>query len=250
MTEIDIIIISNAKNPESRKLTTDTIESLLASEPPEKIRFNIFVIESDKNAEPFQYPNTQTIKPAVPFGYHTYLNIGVRAGKSSYIGLANNDLIFHPGWASAILSAMQADQSIESAGTWCDIFHNNRNIPELPLIQPGYTNGIQITGWFLFLTRRLYNRMDGLDENFSFWYCDDDYGKTLESMGVKHALITSARVTHITSQSTVKLNPKEFRRLTLLPNLYFDYKWNHRSYLVYLMKRVILYFRLQWNLTR
>lgn len=247
MIEIDIVIISNAKNTEARKLTEQTIESLLISEPSNEIKFYIIVVESEKTAENYHYPNTITIKPSVPFGYHTYLNIGVRAGKSPFIGLANNDLIFHKGWASAILAEMRKDSSLESAGTWCDIFHGSRNIPIRPTVQKGYTNGVQVTGWFLFLTRNLYNRMNGLDENFSFWYCDNDYAKTLESMGVNHALITTAKITHITSQSTVKLNTSDFNRLTLLPNLYFDYKWNHRSYLVYLIKKLILTIRLKWN---
>lgn len=92
--------------------------------------------------------------------------------------------------------------------------------------------------------------MGGLDEHFSFWYCDDDYGRTLQALGIQHALVTQARVDHITSQSTIRLDPAEFRKLTLIPNLYFDYKWNHRSYPVYLIKRLILALKLKWNLTR
>jgi GT2 family glycosyltransferase len=250
MRHIDIIIISNAKNEEFLNITNQTIQTLLLSENPDEIQFHPIIVESNDETPDYNYPNAVTIRPNSKFGYHKYLNIGVKAGNSPYLGLANNDLIFHKGWASAILSEMDKNPKLESAGTWCDRFHPSRNISESPEVQFGYTNGIYITGWFIFLKRSLFDRMNGLDENFSFWYCDDDYGKTLESMDVKHALITQAKVTHITSQSTIKLDPKEFRKLTLLPNLYFDYKWNHRSYLIYLIKRLIFYFRLKWNLTR
>lgn len=249
--DIDIIIISNARSAEHHALTCRTIETLLASEREDAIHFHVFVVESASDCPDYEYPRTHTLRPGkIPFGYHTYLNLGVRAGSSAYIGLANNDLEFYPGWASAILKAMAESPEIQSAGTWCQRFHGSRNIPSTPMVQRGYTNGIHITGWFLFLTRKSYHQMGGLDEHFSFWYCDDDYGQTLRSLGIVHALITSARVDHITSQSTIRLTPEEFRKLTLIPNLYFDYKWNHRSYPVYLIKRLILAIKLKWNLTR
>lgn len=244
--DIDIVIISHAKNAAFEQLTVQTIESLLASESPEEICFHIYVIESDLSVKDYAFPNTYTIRPKVAFGYHRYLNIGVKLGKSNYIGLANNDLIFHKGWASHILQHMNQDPAIASAGSWCSTFHSKHQISKSPEVQVGYQNGIHITGWFLFLTRKLYDTMGGLDEHFTFWYCDDDYGKTLESLGIKHALITNAEVTHISSQTTIELPPEHFNKMTKLPNLYYDYKWNHRSYLVYLIKRGIFRLKELW----
>jgi GT2 family glycosyltransferase len=239
-TEIDVIIISYAYNDDKRALTIQTIETLLASESPKYYKFNIFVIESDKNTEIYEYPNTITLKPDQKFGYHTYLNIGVRKGKAPWLVLANNDLIFHKGWFRAILQAKEEDPELESFGTWCNKFHKSKSVSKIPKIQYGYTNGIHVTGWLIVLTRELYNRMSGLDEKFYFWYCDDDYRMTIKQMEVKHALITNSEVSHLTSQTTNELSLEKYRHMTLLPNLYFDYKWNHKSYIVYILKKIIL----------
>jgi GT2 family glycosyltransferase len=244
---IDVIIISYAYDEHKRRLTEQTIETLLASESDENFEFYIYVIESDKNTESYNYKNTVTIKPNIKFGYHTYLNIGVNAGKSAWIALANNDLIFKKGWATSIMKAKNIRPDIESFGTWCENFHPAKSVSKYPEIQYGYTNGIHITGWFIILTRELYNNMNGLDENFIFWYCDDDYKMTLKKMEIKHALITSSEVTHITSQTTIEMDSEKYHNMTLLPNLYFDYKWNHRSYIVYQLKKILLKIRKTWK---
>jgi GT2 family glycosyltransferase len=244
---IDIIIISNAKNQNLRILTENTIKSLLESESSNKFIFNIIVIESSTSADDYAYPNTKTIKPNEKFGYHKYLNIGAKLGNSPYIGFANNDLIFHPGWLSSILEEMKKDISLESVGTWCPKFHPINNVKKEPIVQPGYTNGIHMTGWFIFMKRSLYNKLEGFDENFIFWYCDDDYRRTLESEGIRHALITSAEITHITSQSISDEDPVTYKKLTQLPHLYYDYKWNHKSYIIYILKKMFLILSLKWN---
>lgn len=241
LIEIDIIIISYAYDSQKRELTESTLKSILTSESEKEFNFHIYVIESEKTADNYNYKNTTTIKPSVKFGYHTYLNIGVQLGSSPWIVLANNDLIFKKGWATAILDAKKEDPELESFGTWCEHFHISKGISKTPIIQYGYTNGIHITGWSIVLTRKLYIKMNGLDENFIFWYCDDDYKMTIKQMGVKHALITNSEITHLTSQTTIEMSEKKYRNMTLLPNLYFDYKWNHRSYIIFIIKRILLW---------
>lgn len=243
LTEIDIIIISYAYDNKKRELTDSTIKSLLSSESEDEFTFHIFVIESEKTAENYNYRNTITIKPSETFGYHRYLNIGISMGSSPWLVLANNDLIFKKGWASAILGAIKIDPELESFGTWCERFHPSKGISKTPTIQYGYINGIHVTGWSIILTRKLYIKMNGLDEKFKFWYCDDDYKMTIKQMGVKHALITNAEITHLTSQTTIELDDKKYMKMTLLPNLYFDYKWNHRSYIIYMAKLIILWLK-------
>src|ERR1700749_4974158 len=100
---IDIIILSYAKDEKLKALTEQTIATLLDSEDPEHIKFDVLVIESDKSLRPYQYPGTQTIYPDETFGYNKYMNIGIKATGNEYVCLCNNDLVFHKGWAGAIL---------------------------------------------------------------------------------------------------------------------------------------------------
>jgi GT2 family glycosyltransferase len=106
-------------------------------------------------------------------GYHRYLNIGRRAGKSPYIALCNNDLTFEKGWANEIIRVMEMHPQMKSASPWC---------PQ----------------WCIFQQRDIYDTYPNgeLDEQFEFWYCDNDYGMSLQQAGIKHILIPSSVVNH------------------------------------------------------
>src|SRR4051812_37526831 len=93
-TQIDILILSYAKDEHLKDLTIQTIDTLLKSEDPGEIQFNVVVIESNKQMQPYQFENSTTIYPAEKFGFHKYLNIGIRQTNSPYVCLCNNDLIF------------------------------------------------------------------------------------------------------------------------------------------------------------
>src|ERR1700753_58503 len=121
--EIDIIILSYAKDKKLKRLTEQTIETLLGSEDPLKIHFNVVVIESNKILTPYQFKHSLTIYPDEKFGFNRYLNIGIKATRHSYICLCNNDLIFHAGWASAILRAMWSHPEISSINPLCEHFN-------------------------------------------------------------------------------------------------------------------------------
>ena len=95
ITEIDIIMLSYSHNEELKQMTENAIRSLIDSEDANKIKFNIILIESEKKLKPYQYPNTTTIYPNQVFGYHRYMNVGIRMTKARYVCLCNNDLYFH-----------------------------------------------------------------------------------------------------------------------------------------------------------
>src|SRR3569833_1367068 len=113
--EIDIIILSYANTAALKNLTIQTIDTLMASEDPDKIRFNVLIIESAKDLQPYQYDNSRTIYPKEQFGFHKYLNIGIKETNSRFVCLCNNDLIFHKNWTTEILNAMDNDPAMLSA---------------------------------------------------------------------------------------------------------------------------------------
>ncbi len=239
--EVDIIIMSNATIPEFVELTNNTITTLLASESPDKIHFNIVVMESCKTQPPFDYPGTHTYYPTEVFGYNRYLNIALKKCKSDYVGICNNDLLFKRGWCSAILNAMEKDPLLLSAGMWCDVFHRQiKHLQKEPEVQYGYTNGLQVTGWGFFVKREIFKQIGPFDEHFVFWYHDNDYSKVLEKFNIRHALITSSEVDHLASTSVIKLGKKTNIKYTIWPQLYYDYKWNHKNILIYYLKMIRL----------
>jgi GT2 family glycosyltransferase len=228
---IDIIILSYAKNEHLKTLTNQTIETLLASEDPKKIHFNVLVMESEKSLQPYEFPNSNTVYPTEKFGFHKYLNMGIKATTSTYVCLCNNDLIFHKGWATEILNAMDNDPTMLSAVPYCPNFHTKEGFEQSGSPIEGYF-GILI-GWCIFVKREIFDIIGPLDENLVFWYCDYDYSNTLEKFKVKNCLVPTSMVTHLGSESITRVDDKEHKKLTQIPRFYFSYKWHHRSYIRY-----------------
>lgn len=194
MKNLDVVIISWAKNNELFKFTNNGIKSLLASEDLNEVNINIFVVESNKKINWDFYPNTKTLYTDKPFGYHRYLNIGTFSGNSEYVCLCNNDLTYEKGWASAIIREMEKDRDLLSACPFCPqtLPANIKNTVNYY----GYTVRQHVGGWCIFQRRDIYNKIGKLDETFEFWFCDNDYALELMSRNIKHALITSSVVNH------------------------------------------------------
>ena len=243
MIEIDIIILSYAKNVKLKQLTKQTISTLLVSENPAQINFNIIVIESNKNLAPFQFENTKTIYPSEKFNFNKYLNIGIRLTSNKYVCFCNNDLIFHKNWATNILLA-QTSHNIMCASTYWENYHlGERNI------QPNsgnITGGINIfSGWCFLICRPLFEKIGMFDENISFWYSDDDFCKVLEKYKIPNILVTNAQVTHVGGYSLDNLQIKQKLEYTILPQIYYEYKWHHQSRCLYLLKYIWHSFRIK-----
>lgn len=229
--DIDIIILSFAKDEKLKAITQQAIDTLLASENPEEINFNILVIESNRTLQPYQFNGAKTIYPDTDFGFNKYLNIGIKQTHSKYITLCNNDLIFQKGWASEILRAMDNDSTLMSATPYCSTFHAGAGFDPEGVVLEGYFG--TFVGWCFFVKREIFDIIGELDEKFNFWYADADYCQLLVKHKVKNCLIPSSRVTHLGSESLKTTSEKDQQKLTQLPRFYYSYKWQHHSWLKY-----------------
>lgn len=233
-TEIDVIILSFAKDAKLRQVTETGLATLLASEPADKIRFNVVVLESNHAAKAYDFPNVRTVFPKEKFGYHKYMNIGIGMTDSPFVCICNNDLLFHPGWASAILEAFAADPDLSSASPACSIHHPAHGIPIRNGVKYGYEVRGELIGWCLFFKREMLKVTGKLDPKFTFWYADNDYSKMLQKHGLKHALVTDAIVDHLESQTLNAEEEKKRKVLTERARFYYEYKWEGRSFFSYL----------------
>lgn len=235
--QIDIIILSNTDSVQKLKMTEACVESLLASEVLAEIQFNIVIVESCKTFSGYSPRYGRTIVPPGKFGFNKFFNIGIAATSAELVCLCNNDLIFHPRWASQMLSAMANNPAIESCCPFCGIYHPTRGITQNDPPRLSY-HFEALIGWCIFVKRSVLRRIGPLDEKIVFWYAERDYGNHLEALGIKHALIPSARVDHLGSQSLKDCSKMEKHALTSLQQFYFDYKWGHRSRLKLWLQRV------------
>ena len=245
MTNIDIIILSYAKNDHLRQLTEQSISTLLESEDREIINFKVLVIESNKTVAPYQFSNTTTIYPNEQFGFNKYLNIGIRSTNSPHICLCNNDLIFHKNWASEILKQFNLYPNLKSANPFCNLFEYDNfiiNSSDLIIRRENLNiNGI-LTGWCIFVERSIFSKIGLLDESFEFWYADNDYDLTLKKHKIDHALIKSSKVTHLACQSHEILGDN-LELMTLGQRQVFKRKWGEKSILKKLYNFVLKKFR-------
>ncbi|PWS31691.1 glycosyltransferase family 2 protein [Pedobacter paludis] len=237
MINIDIIILSYTKNEKLKQVTEQTIDTLLKSEDAEQIKFNILVIESNGEIEPFQYKNSTTVYPREKFGFHKFLNIGAKLSSSNLICFCNNDLIFHRGWATSLINAMNKDPELACLCPYCPIFHGNQQ-NSFDEINYGFVNGINFTGWCFMIKRSTINITGKFDEHFKFWYADDDYRLTLKCNQLKNAMIKSAMVTHLGSETLSSEKISTNNNLILEGFAYYKYKWIHHNFSLYLYDKL------------
>lgn len=244
MIEIDIIILSYAKDDYLKGLTQQTIDTLLASEDPREIKFNVLVIESEKSIEPYQFRGSKTIYPKEKFGFNKYLNIGIKETSSPYLCLCNNDLIFHNEWATNISKVLKEDPEIVSSNPICPDFLPTKKLLGTNKVLIGNRknifNGI-LTGWCIFIRREIFDTIGFLDEQFEFWYADRDYGLTMLKFNIKHALVPNSIVKHIGNQSHNSIEAEKLNYLTTGQKKIFEQKWGRqRNKLNNSIKKVIL----------
>ena len=230
---IDIIILSFAKDEQLKNLTIQTIDTVLASEKPEDIHFNIVVIESNNALKPYQFENSVTIYPGTKFGFNKFLNIGIRATSNKYVCLCNNDLIFNKGWASEMLNFINGFGSdIIVTSPFCEKSHVNFKDAQAPL--EGYFG--YFAGHCFFTTRETLALVGPLDEKINFWYSDSDFLELMAKYNIKHYLLPNSKVYHLGSKATAQFWKLDFLRYTHHPNIYFCYKWRDKNIVRYYLR--------------
>lgn len=228
ITEIDIIILSFAQTEELKQVTVNCLSSLMASEDPGQIQFNIIIVESEQDMKPFQYEYGTTVYPDSPFGYNRYMNIGIQMTSARYICLCNNDLIFHPQWATEILKPFQKYWDLHSASPMCTIHHTKLGMePNIGLL-PGYRERVEVSGWCLFFKRSILRKLGHFDENFMFRHASHDYTHLLSSLGLNHLLVTSSLVDHLDHTTLNKQEPERWDELMYQQDIYYEKKWGYR----------------------
>lgn len=214
MYEVDVVILSWAKTVGLKQITEKGIQTLLRSEKPENVKFNVFLLESNTQVK-YTFPdNVKVVYITEKFGYHKFMNIGRKMGNAKYVALCNNDLRFQKNWASNMIKEMEADNELLSA---CPVE------PIVNMLSKHFTNekyGYEtrkfVNGWCIFQKREIYDIIGDLDEQFEFWCCDDEYGMVLEKNNIKHALIKTSIVNHDENggKSLQQLTPEVSRQYT------------------------------------
>lgn len=195
---VDVVILSYTKNDKFFAMTKHCMESLHESES--NYQFDIHLVETSNDLSRFDYSPlvTSILQPGIPFNYNQYLNQILPKCKSNHVVIMNNDVLCHKGWFTEIVKQME-QHNLDSASPKCPLWEAHRPFTEGVVY--GFDSGVHFCGWCLVLTQATLQHILPLDETFSFWFQDNDMAQFLRCTKKKHALITSALMTHLESQS-------------------------------------------------
>jgi hypothetical protein len=230
MRHVDIVVISWARNEDLFVTTCQGLTTLFSSDEGGVI-FHAYVVESNprvfyEDVIDSERHSCKTIHPNSEFGYHKFLNLGRKECNSPYVALCNSDLTYEKGWAERIIEVMDRENDILSASPWCPQTQGDN------MGKPTYVEGFrirqEIAGWCIFQSRKIYEFIGDLDENFKFWYCDNDYSFTLKDKNVRHCLVTNSIVNHhhnIIGKTATSLTDEEIQEMTTQQLQVFVEKW-------------------------
>ncbi len=190
--EVDMVILSWAKDDELKKVTEDGIRTCIESES--NVKFNFYIVETNSDVA-YDFPNTQTIYPSSNFGYHKFMNIGVREGNSKYVCICNNDLTYEKSWASNIIELMESNPQVKSASPWCPQTQGD-NKDHIGKVYQGHRVRGELAGWCIFQQRDVYDTIGQLHEGVDFWFSDNIYADQLRINNVPHVLVPHSVVNH------------------------------------------------------
>lgn len=199
MNEISIIMLSNAKNEKLKSVTENAIRSCLDSS--KDMIFDIIIFE--KNPYIF-YKSTRTFHYNFDFNYNKLMNLGVQHSLYQYVGMFNNDVLFHSHWAENVLREMQQHELL-SASCFCPHF-NNVLLDELSF---GYELWQQVNGWALVVNKKIFSKIKKIPEDVTFWYSDNCYAELIKYHKIKHALVKKSVVEHLEQGSGTIRNEKK-----------------------------------------
>ena len=197
------------------KMNCECIDSLLQSENW-NYGLEIILIESNKQS---RYVYDEQVKILVPdemFNFHRFLNIGIKASKSDFVALCNNDIIFSKNWFSEILKVKSKRKDIlcfspidrDYTTMSYDLF------PDTKDYYVGWDNKYHFSAWCFVLDRKIFNITGYLDEIFNFYAADDDFLMTLRKYALDNALVTKSYVKHLSQQITKKIDEAKSPRIT------------------------------------
>lgn len=183
----DVIMLSKATDVRTRRMTQQAIDTCRAGAGTLPVR--IVVVEQ---APKIVYRHAETVHRPGPFSYNAFANAAAALGTAPWIVVANNDLVFEPGWLHPLITA---DHELVSP-------HNPGDPRQEDLPADGETgreNGRHLSGWCFMISRRLWEEIGGLDEEFTFWCADDAVLEQCVAAGVEGMVLPDSRVRHLGS---------------------------------------------------
>ena len=157
---VDVVIVSGRQNRRLKSLTQATVNSCLAG--ANSLPVHVVVIEQHAGV---RYQHAQTVFAGDEFNYNRFVNRGIQLGFAPWVVVANNDLVFHDGWLHELLAVNYplVSPKCPNDSRQADVTQNSC----------GFINAQHLSGWCFMISRDLWHRFGGFDDDVVFW-CSDD----------------------------------------------------------------------------
>ena len=145
---------------------------------------------------PVQFHGATVIQVPLPFNYNQAINIGVARSSNEWVFVMNNDVVVYPGAFDKMITA-----GYDSVSPMSAINAPGQN--GATGIEEGYQICRHIAGWCIGCKRWVFARLPGgkMDERYFYFHQDVQYSTLLHQLGIKHALVTEAKIDHLQCQS-------------------------------------------------
>jgi glycosyltransferase involved in cell wall biosynthesis len=204
---VDIIIPSKT-SAQFADMVKRCITSLRESEDS-FIAFNVILVESEHDS-PVHVGQDKTLwwSEDRNFNYNGALNMGIRDSRNDWVVLANNDVVFKPGWFTEMLRLNAKYPHLKSFSPWND--YDNWHPVRFPnvtteeyIIDDRICCGM--AGWCIVTKREVLSKIT-LSERVELWYSDNIYADELRRIKQPHALAVRSKVDHLVSQTLNTIN--------------------------------------------
>ena len=200
MQNLDVIILSYARDEAHFDMVKKCVSSYL--DGGDKFINRIILVESNKDFDLSVWREFSdkiiAICPSWKFNYNKFLNIALDYCESEFVCVSNSDLVVHENCVGNILKEFEKDSELMSASPVDRTWHRNsyRDFPEDNSIYYGYETTKYLLGFNIYCRRSVYDIIGKYDERFDFYHQDNDYETCLRVNRLKHAMVTSAHITH------------------------------------------------------
>lgn len=233
---IAAIMLSNTSDDQYYLMTENALTSMHKNKGSADNCIKCVVVETNKNAKKHNQDLSDTITPDDSvFNYNKYINYGYKhiienyGNDIEYVCILNNDLIFHENWLINLISGLE-DNNLDSVSPLSPGWFKHNDINEEWRVHRGWDIGLHFCGWCLLFKKESYDKLNPLDERFLFWCQDDDLAKTMDKLNMSHALISTARVTHLVSRSHNLIPPGMHNEFTHGMGIILNQKINEGGY--------------------
>ena len=209
--KLSVIILSYAIDEEVYQMNCRAIESLFASEEWSKGEPEVLLMESNREAKYTYDARVRVSIPEEKFRFHRFFNIGLDNTSGEYVAFCNNDIVFQPGWWSAI-QKVKAQHPKFMCFSPVDSSYPMmaEEIAKGKDYVIGWGNKRHFAAWCFVWERKVFKTIGRFDETFDFYSADDDELQTLHYWAIPNVLVTSSEVKHLSQVVTEKMGTGKY----------------------------------------